>query len=817
MKIKYMFLTMAAALLAGCSEDLDRGNAYNPEKGLTATIPTYPFEDGTRVNISEDLQTFTWSDGDKLGLYYQGSNSTAHAAFSIINGGGSTGNFENEAFILKSSSTYYAFYPFNESATIASAPVDFTGQVQNGNGSAAHLGAYNYMYSTVNTDASGNASIQFKNLGSVMQLQLTVSNSATYTGIDITSNGTEFITKGTASMIDGSIIATNTSASIHLDFQNGITLNAGDVLTANILVAPVDMSGSTLTIALINVDNDEFEVTTEGKNMFQGKAYLYEETVPYTDVDEIPYVTFTADAEQTLQMSQAVSTLEYSVNGANWTELGTAQVTFGNSYGNLRLRGKSSVGTNGAIISFGNATKVACSGDIRTLIDYENYTTTDTGNATFKKLFYNCTSLTQAPELPATDLADYCYSYMFKGCKSLTQAPELPATTLADGCYDSMFYDCTSLTQAPQLPATNLARGCYDFMFSGCTSLTQAPELPATDLADWCYSYMFWRCKSLIQAPELTATTLTSKCYQFMFRDCTSLTQAPELPATTLADGCYVNMFDGCTSLAQAPELPATTLAYNCYSEMFRGCTSLTQAPSILPATNLTQECYHRMFLGCTSLTQAPGLPATNLADYCYSGMFYNCTSLTQTPQLPATNLVGGCYYEMFRGCTSLIQGPRLPATQLDIYCYGSMFYGCTSLTQAPKLLATNLDGGCYDKMFYGCTSLVQGPVLPATTLADGCYEEMFSGCTSLIQAPVLPATTLEGSCYQGMFVGCCNLNYIKMMAIDIQNSSCLYNWVDGVSASGTFVKNKDATWEILYDFDADFYYIPEGWTIVKE
>lgn len=57
------------------------------------------------------------------------------------------------------------------------------------------------------------------------------------------------------------------------------------------------------------------------------------------------------------------------------------------------------------------------------------------------------------------DLAgrDFCYFGIFFGCSSLTQAPDLPATNLAFGCYGMMFYDCTSLTQAPALPATTLA------------------------------------------------------------------------------------------------------------------------------------------------------------------------------------------------------------------------------------------------------------------------------------------------------------------------------------------------------------------------
>ena len=224
-------------------------------------------------------------------------------------------------------------------------------------------------------------------------------------------------------------------------------------------------------------------------------------------------------------------------------------------------------------------------------------------------------------------MANSCYNGMFYNCTSLTQAPELPATTLASNCYEYMFYGCTSLTQAPALPATTLASRCYYGMFSGCSSLTQAPALPATTLAIHCYSSMFFSCTSLIQAPVLPATTLANNCYYYMFYGCTSLTQAPTLPATTLENYCYNGMFKGCSSLTQAPALPATTMASYCYNGMFYNCTSLTQAPA-LPATTLASNCYEYMFYGCTSLTQAPTLPATMLENYCYNAMFNRCTSL---------------------------------------------------------------------------------------------------------------------------------------------------------------------------------------------
>ena len=48
----------------------------------------------------------------------------------------------------------------------------------------------------------------------------------------------------------------------------------------------------------------------------------------------------------------------------------------------------------------------------------------------------------------------------------------LPATILNNVCYRRMFYGCTSLTTAPDLPATSqLTASCYRDMFNGCTNL----------------------------------------------------------------------------------------------------------------------------------------------------------------------------------------------------------------------------------------------------------------------------------------------------------------------------------------------------------
>jgi hypothetical protein len=85
----------------------------------------------------------------------------------------------------------------------------------------------------------------------------------------------------------------------------------------------------------------------------------------------------------------------------------------------------------------------------------------------------------------------------------------------------------------------------------------------------------------------------------------------------------------------------------------------------------------------------------------------------------------------------------------------------------------------------------------------------MFQGCTSLVTAPELPATILANNCYSYMFKGCSKLNYIKAFFITTPGTSYTTNWVYGVSSTGTFVKSKDATWNVN-----GISGIPSGWTV---
>ena len=85
----------------------------------------------------------------------------------------------------------------------------------------------------------------------------------------------------------------------------------------------------------------------------------------------------------------------------------------------------------------------------------------------------------------------------------------------------------------------------------------------------------------------------------------------------------------------------------------------------------------------------------------------------------------------------------------------------------------------------------------------------MFWGCTALTTAPVLPATTLATRCYSFMFQGCSNLNYIKAMFTTTPSNTYTGGWVNRVAATGTFVKNSAAQWDVTGSYG-----IPSGWTV---
>ena len=547
---KYMTLAAAAMLTAACSQE-DLTTSYQDDPNavqITAQVGEGDVSGGfvTRSTpaggTTEEEGNF--KSGDRISV------STADQGPVVYAFDGSAWSPENGKFLKWTSShmTFTAYYPVAEGVDENTFVVP-TDQTEANKIADADYMTYSSSVDRAQDHNGVNLQMQRKMarivINPILQTQFdeyTVTavtvhgNTAGYSDGNLT---TEDVAVNAYKHTNGNFYALLSPTTANNDnYFIDVTVTKGDLsVTLHAKGIPATTAGNSYTINL-TVGRNVANITGITINEWTSGA-----TIGSAEADLVPYVTFSAQSEQTFTMdfkpdnyAEEVFSLgedeyfEYSVGGGKWTNFTTtvSDVAFGGAKGNLRLRGKSSKGTATktkcySTIKFTTSNSpVQCTGDIRTLIDYENYATASTENARFINLFKNNTQLTSAPELPATTLADGCYRGMFLSCSSLTTAPALPATTLAISCYLAMFNGCSALTTAPELPATTLVERCYDAMFFDCTSLTTAPELPATTLAEHCYNGMFRGCTSLTTA-VLPAKILVAGCYMMMFWDCTNL------------------------------------------------------------------------------------------------------------------------------------------------------------------------------------------------------------------------------------------------------------------------------------------------------
>ena len=568
------------------------------------------------------------------------------------------------------------------------------------------------------------------------------------------------------------------------------------------------MSGAKISFVEVKVDSWQPEWGVD-VNLSTGGSFIKPVNPSYlrfhTEVHQALYLEL-VDGDETQG-----SNLCYSLDeGQTWSllqygDVGVNEVEFGNDGVNnvdLLVCGKgfyndySKSGGQSARFGFSDQYSVVCTGNIGSLTDYDNPPTILTHQGQYSGLFEDCTVLRSAPELPATTLTEGCYANMFSGCTWLETAPELPATTLKEACYTEMFKNCTNLEAAPDLPALALAPYCYYGMFYGCSSLKSVKASFVTYPNYYCIYYWLYGVSTtgnfyknslatwnrdnvgipqywtVSNASSGSSNTPTDSYLRFHCEDNIQALYIESVSGNETDTHLEYSVDEGATWTAmQFKDGNDNYVVFGNYGGnstdvLVRGLGFYNE----LTNQNSKQKRFGFVIPGSDHLVDCTG----------------NVGSLTDYTNPTAALMFDGQYYGLFQNCACLRTAPDLPATTLSMGCYALMFDGCTNLTVAPQLPATDLSMACYFQMFNGCTSLVTAPDLPATTLTDMCYYQMFAGCSSL--------------------------SSVKALFTDDQNassqSSNIYNWLNGVSTTGTFYKNSSAAW------DRDDIGIPADWTV---
>ena len=811
--MKYM-TSIATALFAlvACSDADDILSAYHNDPNavhINAEVGKASADGFTRSNpLGKDAdEQMKFNDGDEISVKADGQEAVTYRfdGSEWIPQGGNFLKWESENM------TFTAYYPATYTGGAITQPTEYT--------DVPSLAAADYMSfnDPIGKPKDNNAlTLTMERQMARVVVQIVGFNNQYASGTEVKSVTINGTVKAYKHKTDGKFYALMVPCSSQGD-QEFLSLEVGEGNTETLKGIPALEAGKSYTYHLTVGKN---KVVVNGITV---KDWTTDKTInDVAKLDDRPYLTFTAEEPQKFKMTveggYTISGLEYSLNGGEWNKVVAGEgVDFGGPNSTLRLRGTNPNGTaesfsNYSIINFTeDNVEVACTGDIRTLLDYRNYATVATDQARFCNLFRGCRALTTAPYLPAMVLADYCYQGMFQYCTNLETPPALPAETLADFCYQGMFFGCTDLKTAPVLPADTLTPACYNTMFLGCINLKTAPQLPAMTLAISCYQQMFQDCTDLETAPALPAENLAGSCYQGMFRRCRNLSSVTMMASSDQiekANNCCGNWLDDAgtnvishtlkvkdedayIALVSNNYLPAIWQKPQCDVQDVPYLTFMAAGAQKFVMTvtgdyDLSGKFEYSVngggwnevvadkevdFGGANGTLSLRGISPNGTAtdDRNYSTINFTdlsekvtCTGDIRTLlnhadyKNVATNQARFCY--LFERCAALTSAPTLPARTLADNCYYGMFSRCKNLVNPPALPAETLADYCYSYMFWGCTSLKTAPKLPATTLASFCYYTMFDGCESLETAPTLSAETLKTACYGYMFWGCTSL-----------------------------------------------------------
>ena len=475
----------AGLLLAGCATDSDNSNTWLSDPNavhVSASVGSI----FTRSNpaAADEAGQMSFNTGDVMGVSNNGTS--LNYTFN-----GTDWQPGNGSYLVWDASNlnFQCWYPADGKNSFSK------GYIQEDQSNATEIAKSDYMTAAV-TD--------LKEIPGSRQLNVALVRKTARLILNIHSFNDQFTDDTKVNHIriasNASTDTRETSTVNIKPLQNG---EGGKGTTYTALVAPGEVEGK---LYFTTDEAAETPLVVKTGTLEAGKSYTYNlivgknkvtignVTVAEWGTDKIdggkaeynPDFTFKADAEQKFKMitkgNYTISELQYSVNNGEWNDVvANEEVTFGGTNGDLRLRGTNTNGTASrwdaySTIIFTNDVKVACTGDIRTLLDWRNYSTVNTQNARFCHLFQDCTVLTSAPELPAKELADNCYSDMFYGCTSLTSTPELKATKLAENCYFHMFYKCTKLSTVTMLaPSDQISKTticCFDWLYNAGTDET---------------------------------------------------------------------------------------------------------------------------------------------------------------------------------------------------------------------------------------------------------------------------------------------------------------------------------------------------------
>lgn len=224
-----------------------------------------PFEadETSKAILVNDGKNFVWEIADTVGIY---PDKGSQVFFSMASGAGTSSSvFDGGGWALKSSATYYSYYPFIGDIYLnkEKMPVYFEGQYQVGTDNFNNI--RNYLFMCATGTVSGNSlSFSYEHLCSFIYVKLTAPQGQ-YDRLSLSIDESLFATHGYYALDSESpaIVGTRFSDMMSVELKDFVIESEDRQYVVNFLVAPLDLKGKEVTVTLTSVD---------------GKKYVYKKT-----------------------------------------------------------------------------------------------------------------------------------------------------------------------------------------------------------------------------------------------------------------------------------------------------------------------------------------------------------------------------------------------------------------------------------------------------------------------------------------------------------------------------------------------------------
>ena len=267
----YALLLVPLFLYSSCVE---KGIELQEENSIQEIILSLAPFDGdveTKTSYDFDSKYFLWADGDAVGIV---SPSGGQLKFAIQpkDFGQQHADFDGRGFALVAGTNYSSYSPFVPDYDLNpnAVPIHYDGQVQTGDNSYSHLGAYSYTVALGTSPAGGQLNFVYRNVGSPHRYTVPVL-SGDYSRVTLSLPTNKYIIKGTLNLMAATeneqktITPSELSDQLSIEMSETTIASTGD-LQCWAMVPPANLEGEVIHVIIQRSDGSEFVAAIAGRD-----------------------------------------------------------------------------------------------------------------------------------------------------------------------------------------------------------------------------------------------------------------------------------------------------------------------------------------------------------------------------------------------------------------------------------------------------------------------------------------------------------------------------------------------------------------------